>query len=102
MAAEKVLVITNILSKIVIKSGRHVRLFCPQQTKGRAAASLMSLCFSKDGLELLDPLPPSPRSTGIIGVMHHHTSLYSAGHQTQGFVVTNQALCLSYVPSPTV
>lgn len=68
MGAEKVLVIPNILSKIVIKSGRHVRLFCPQQTKGRAAASLMSLCFSKDGLELLDPLPPSPRSTGIIGV----------------------------------
>lgn len=62
-------VILYILLMVVIKSGRHMKLFSPQQTRGRSAASLMSLLFSKNDLELLDILPPSPWSTGIMGVI---------------------------------
>lgn len=62
-------VIPYVLLMVVIKSGRHMRLFSPQQTRGRSAASLMSLLFSKNDLELLDLLPPSPQNTGIMGVI---------------------------------
>lgn len=60
-------IIPYVLLMVVIKSGRHMRLFSPQQTRGRSTASLMTLLFSD--LELLDLLPPSPQNTGIMGVI---------------------------------
>lgn len=62
-------VIPYVLLMVVIKSGRHKRLFSPQQTRGRSVASLMSLLFSMNDLELLDLLPPSPQNIGIMGVI---------------------------------
>lgn len=36
------------LSKIVVKSSRHMGLVCPQQPGGGPTASLMNLCFPKE------------------------------------------------------